>query len=65
MIKRKKRSVIISQMEKGYTRIYGTTKSLDKSHIMPEESEDLENTVSHLKNQINDMNGSMLKLVDL
>jgi hypothetical protein len=29
-----------------------------------EESEDLKNRVSQLKNQVSDMNGSMLKLVD-
>jgi hypothetical protein len=32
--------------------------------MTPEESEDLENKVSQLKNQVNDMSDSVLKMVD-
>jgi hypothetical protein len=50
-------------MVNGSTMIY-THKPLDNSHLMLEESEDLENRVSILKNQVNEMNDSMLKMVD-
>ena len=51
-------------MVNGSTMIY-THKPPDNSHLMLEESDDLENRVSILKNQVNEMNGSMLKQVDL
>ena len=51
-------------MAKGIAIIYTHAKPPRNSHMTPKESEYLENMVSQLKNQISEMSGSMLKLVD-
>jgi ABC-type Fe3+/spermidine/putrescine transport system ATPase subunit len=52
-------------MERGTSRINTPSKPLEISHRTLEENEDFENKLSQLKNQVDEMSGSMLKLVDL
>ena len=54
--------IIFSQV---ITRISTLGKPPNKSHMTSEENEDLENRLCKLKNQVDEMNGSMLKIVDL
>jgi hypothetical protein len=62
---REKRGLLLfSHMEKGSMIIYTPNKSIYNSYMTLEESEDLENKVSQLKNQVNEMGGIILKLVD-
>jgi hypothetical protein len=51
-------------MDKGVPKTTTPIKPLGSSHMISEESEDLENRLSQLKNQVDEMSGSMLKLVD-
>jgi hypothetical protein len=64
IIKRKHRSIIIFSHGKWFFNIYTPTKPPKNSHMMLEENEDLENKVSQLKNQVNDITDSMLKMMD-
>jgi hypothetical protein len=51
-------------MEKGSTKNnIGTPHK--NTNMTSEENEDFENRLTQLKNQVDEMNGSMLKLVDL
>jgi hypothetical protein len=46
-------------MKNGFAIIYTLAKPLENSHMMLEESQDLENKESQLKKQVNEMCGSM------
>jgi hypothetical protein len=52
-------------MERGTSRTTTPSKPLEISHMTSEENEDFENRLSQLKNQVDEMSGSMLKQVDL
>jgi hypothetical protein len=64
VIKGKKGVLLFSHVVNGSTRIYAPTKPPGNSHLMTKESEDLKNKVSQLKNQANNLNHSMLKMLD-
>jgi hypothetical protein len=52
-------------MEMGTSRINTLSKPMESSHRRLEEIEDFENMLSQLKNQVDEITESMLKLVDL
>jgi hypothetical protein len=62
VIKRKKRSIIIfSHMEKGAPKITSPIKPPEISTMTHEENEEIQNQLSKLENQINELNDRSMK----